>query len=49
MRKLIPPLSAGPSPHPPYETASFIFAFAQKKWAIEIENVEKGVIIEDVD
>ena len=49
MRKLIPPSSAVPSPAPPYETTSIALVFAQKKWSIEMEYVEKRVIIEDVD
>jgi hypothetical protein len=51
MGKFIPPASTVPSPCPPEETHSFVFAFvffAQKKWPIEIKYVEKGVIIEHV-
>jgi hypothetical protein len=38
-----------PVPLPPKETGSFILVFAQKKWPIEIKNMEKRIIIEDVD
>jgi hypothetical protein len=49
MSEFIPPTSANPSPSPPVETLVFILVLAEKKWPIEIEYVEKGVIIEDVD
>jgi hypothetical protein len=49
MRKLIPPSPAVPSLLPPCETAIFIFVFAKHKWPIEMEYIEQGVIIEDVD
>jgi hypothetical protein len=44
-----PPTFADPFPTTPYDTSVITFVFTQKKWPIEIEDVEKGIIIENVD
>jgi hypothetical protein len=48
-REFIPPPSIDPVPLSPKETGSFILVFTQKKWPIEIKNMEEAIIVEDVD
>jgi hypothetical protein len=56
MRKLTPPASVGPFPLRLYVTHEemevvivVILVFAEKKRPIEIEHVEKGIIVEDMN
>ena len=47
--KFIPPGSESPSPILFEKLVIVVLVLAEKKWPIEIEHVEKGVIIKDVD
>jgi hypothetical protein len=49
MRKPIPPASAVPSRIPSYQPGIVILVFTPKEWPIEMEHVEKRIVIKDVD
>jgi hypothetical protein len=47
--KFKPPTSADPSPLTPKKTVVLAVVFAENKWPIKTEYVDKAVIVEDVD
>jgi hypothetical protein len=49
MCESVPPAFALPFLFPPRETDFVILVLAKKKWPVEIKDVEKRIIVEDID